>query len=135
MLPTRPRLAARSTSSSCRWPEESTATGVSCGLTLTRISSLTLNVHALVQLRGLVERQPHDAGEAAAQLGDELRRAPLDGVGAGLVVALAGRDIAADLLGREGLEGDLRPRDHGLELRLVLHDDRGPHLLALTPEL
>src|SRR5260221_25030 len=69
MPPTSPRLAARSTTSSCTWPEESTATRVSCGLTLTRISSLTLNVHALEQLRGLAGRQPHDAGRAAAQSG------------------------------------------------------------------
>src|SRR6185369_15320222 len=106
MLPTSPRLAERSTTSSCTWPAASTATRVSCGVTLTSISSYTLGPHALEQLRGLVQRQAHHAGEAAAQLDHELRGAPLDRVGAGLVVALAGGDVLADLVRRQRLELD-----------------------------
>src|SRR5688572_33463144 len=95
MLPTRPRLAARSISSSCTTPAPMIATRVSCGVTLIRISSLTQLVE---QLAGLVERQPHHAGIAAAQLDHEARRAPLDAVGAGLVVGLAGGHVLGDLV-------------------------------------
>src|SRR5258706_2003561 len=129
MLPTRPRLAARSMSSSCTWPAASTATRVSWGVTLTSISSVTLCPHALEQLRGLVERQPHDPGEAAVQRHHELRGAALDRVSAGLVVAFAGRDVLADLLRRQRLEIDLRYRNHALELRFVLDRDRRQHLV------
>src|SRR4029079_3340480 len=76
-----------------------------------------LRAHALEHLRRLVERQPHDAGEAAAQGGEELRGAPLDGVRAGLVVAFAGGDILPDVFRREDLELDLRDRNGALELR------------------
>src|SRR5262245_5758614 len=117
MLPTRPRLAARSMSSSCTTPEPVTATRVSCGVTLIRISSVT---QFLEQLAGLVQRQPHDPGVAAAQLDDEARRAPLDRVGARLVVALAARHVLRDLLGAELLELDLRARDQRVDA-LVAH--------------
>src|SRR5678816_627372 len=90
MFPTRPRLALRSIRSSCTTPEPVTATRVSCGVTLIRISSVTQFVE---ELAGLEERQPHDSRVAAAQLHDKPRRAPLDGIGAGLVVALAGGDV------------------------------------------
>src|SRR5258706_15747369 len=138
MLPTRPRLAARSMSSSCTWPAASTATRVSWGVTLTSISSVTLlaklsslmhGSHALEQLRGLVERQPQDPGEAAVQSHHELRGAALDRISAGLVVAFAGRDVLADLLGRQRLEIDLGYRNHALELRFVLDRNRRQHLV------
>src|SRR5258705_978985 len=109
MLPTRPRLAARSTTNSCTWPAASTATRVSCGVTLMSISSFTLGAHALQQLRGFVQRQAHHAGETAAQLDHELRGAPLDRVGAGLVIAFAGGDILAGLVPRQRPE--FRPPD------------------------
>src|SRR6185369_17593902 len=125
MLPTRPRLAARSTTSSCTWPAESTATRVSCGVTLTSISSLTLRPHTLEQLGGFVQRQAHDARETAPQLDDELRGAALDRVAAGLVVALAGGDVLADLVRRQRLELDLGDRQHAFELRFVLDCHRG----------
>src|SRR3954470_7411667 len=96
MLPTRPRLALRSISSSCTPPEPVTATRVSCGVTLIRISSVTQFVEELARLE---ERQPHDSRVTAAQLHDKPRRAPLDGIGAGLVVAFAGGDVLGDLLG------------------------------------
>src|SRR5688572_10121614 len=118
MLPTRPRLAARSTSSSCTAPAPTTATRVSCGVTLMRISSLTGMALALrrrsaprqpvEELAGLVQRQAHHARVAAAHVDDEARSAPLDGVGAGLVVALAGGDVLAYFFHSQLLELDLR---------------------------
>src|SRR3972149_4077067 len=127
MLPTRPRLAARSPTSSCPWPALRTATRVSCGVTLTRISSLTPCSHALQQLRRFIQRQPHDPGKAAAQFGDELRGAALDRIRAGLVVALAGRDVLPDFLFGKDLEFDLRNRDGALQLRSVPERDRREH--------
>src|SRR5882672_6277291 len=111
MLPTRPRLAARSTSSSCTIPAATTATRVSWGLTLMRISS----THLFQQLGGLVQRQAHHPGIAAAQLDDEARRAPLDRVRAGLVVALAALDVAGDLGRGQFLEAHFRARDDALQ--------------------
>src|SRR3989304_742256 len=134
MLPTRPRLAARSISSSCTCPAASTATRVSCGVTLTRISSLTLCSHALQQLRRFIQRQPHDAGKAAAQLGDELRGAALDRICAGLVVALAGRDVLPDFLSGEDLEFDFRNRYRALQLRFVPERDRREHFMPASGE-
>src|SRR5688500_16538333 len=107
MLPTRPRLAARSMSSSWTTPEPVTATRVSCGVTLIRISSVT---QFFEQLAGLVERQAHHARIAAMQLHDEARGASLDRIGAGLVVRFPGRHVLRNLLGRELLEGDLGAR-------------------------
>src|SRR6185503_9756590 len=139
MLPTRPRLAARSTSSSCTWPAASTATRVSCGVTLTSISSPTRlakpsslmhGTHALEHLCGLVQRQPHDPGKAAVQRNHELCGTALDRVGAGLVVAFAGGDVLTDLLGRQRLEIDLRYRQHALELCFVLDRNGREHLVA-----
>src|SRR5512146_2491203 len=98
MLPTRPRLAVRSIRSSCTTPASSTATRVSCGVTLIRTSSLTRRTHPLDHLGRLVQRQPHDSGIAAADGGDELRGAALDRVGAGLVVGLAGGQVLANLV-------------------------------------
>src|SRR5437016_9354127 len=100
MLPTRPRPLERSTSSSCTTPLATTATRVSRGGTLMRISSLTKESAALgesrQQLGRLVERQRHHPGIAAAQLDDEGRGAALDGVGAGLGVAFAGGGVLLD---------------------------------------
>src|SRR5687768_9004499 len=101
MLPTSPRLAARSISSSCTTPAPVMATRVSCGVTLIRISSLTQLVE---ELAGLVERQAHHTGIAAAQLDHEARRPPLDAVGAGLVVSLAGGHVLRDLVLGQGFE-------------------------------
>ena len=63
------------------------------------------------------------------QLHHELRRAALDGVGAGLVVAFTGGDVLPDVFRREGLEADLRNRCDALELRIVLQHHRGQHLV------
>src|SRR3954471_16483564 len=121
MFPTRPRLALRSMSSSCTTPEPVTATRVSWGVTLIRISSVTQFVE---ELAGLEERQPHDARVAAAQLHDKPPCAPLDGIRAGLVVAFARGDVLGDLLGAELLELDLRARHRGVDA-LVAHQRHG----------
>src|SRR4051812_41340677 len=139
MLPTRPRPLERSTSSSCTTPLATAATRVSRGVTLMRISSLTCadspaNGELLQQLGGFVQRQPHHAGVAAAKLDDEARGAPLDGVGAGLVVAFAGIDVLLDLLRRELLEANLRARERALDPVVVLERDRGEHLVAAARE-
>src|SRR3990170_4435460 len=132
MLPTSPRLAARSMSSSCTAPACTTATRVSCGVMLTRTSSLTPPPHLLQKLRGFVQRQADDARLAAADLGDEQRRAPLDGVGAGLVVGLAGRDIGADLVWRELAELHVGDRERGFHFVAVeLQRHGGQHFVAL----
>src|SRR5256885_4513754 len=111
MPPTTPRLAARSIKSSCTTPAVVTATRVSWGVTLMRISSCTFAFgerDALEQARRLVQRQAHHPGIAAAQLDDEARRAPLDRVGAGLVVRLAGGEGLPDVRGAQVLELHLR---------------------------
>src|ERR671915_2089720 len=98
MLPTSPRLAARSMSSSCATPAPVTATRVSCGVTLIRMSSLTQLVQ---QLARLVEGQARHARVAAAQLDDEARGASLHGIGAGLVVGFAARHVLRDFVRRK----------------------------------
>src|SRR6188508_2954522 len=127
-LPTRPRLAARSIRSSCTTPAEVTATRVSRGVTLIRMSSTQL----VEELAGLVQRQPHHSRVAAAQLDHEARGAPLDRVGAGLVVALAARYVLRDLVARQRLERHFRCRQRELELVVVLERHRGQHLMALA---
>src|SRR5919106_6672423 len=112
MLPTRPRLFARSISSSCTTAAAVMATRVSCGVTLIRISSTQL----LEEQAGLVERQAHHAGIAAAQLDHEARGAALDRVRARLVVAFAARYIKRDLLRRELLQLHLGSRERELDL-------------------
>src|SRR6267143_478520 len=83
MLPTSPRLAVRSTRSSCTTPAPVIATRVSRGVTLMRISSCTRSAQPLDELPGLVKRQAHYAGIAAAQSHDEQRGPPLEHVGGG----------------------------------------------------
>src|SRR5689334_23672131 len=139
MFPTRPRLALRSIRSSCTTPDPVTATRVSWGVTLIRISSVT---QFLEELAGLEERQPHDPRVAAAKLHDKPRRASLDGIGAGLVVALARGDVLRDLLGGELLELDFGARHrrvdalvahqrHGGEDVVPAPGERGEHLAGL----
>src|SRR5687767_15434267 len=126
MLPTSPRLAARSMSSSCATPAASTATRVSCGVTLMRSSSLT-RADFFQKLTGFIEGQAHDAGIAAAQLDHEARGTALDGVGARLVVAFAACHVLADLLFGKRLEAHLRARQRLLQPLVVLERDGGEH--------
>src|SRR5260370_2288311 len=132
MLPTRPRVAARSISSSCTTPEPATATRVSCGVTLMRISSVTSELFE--QLAGFVERQPHHAGVAAAQLDDEARRAPLDRVGAGLVVAFPGGRVLGNLPRGKRLESYLGARHRAFHPVLLLERDRRENLVRAAGE-
>src|SRR5207237_9376554 len=141
MLPTSPRPLERSIKSSCTTPAATTATRVSRGVTLIRISSLTAGSasaplrQALEQLCGLVERQAHHAGVAAAQLDDEARGATLDRIGAGLVVAFPGGDVVVDLPRGELLEAHLGARQRALDPLVLLERHRGEHLVAATRKL
>src|SRR3990167_5106048 len=134
MLPTRPRLAARSTSRSCATPEPMIATRVSCGVTLMRISSFTHRPQPFQQLRCLVQRQPHRARVAAANLDDEARSAALDRVRARLVVGFPGRHVSPDFLLAELLELDLGARQRGFDALTVPERDRSEHLVAAPRE-
>src|SRR5712692_10939246 len=127
MLPTRPRVAARSISSSCTTPEPATATRVSCGVTLMRISSVT---QLFKQFTCFVQGQAHDAGIAAAQLGDEARRAALDRVSPGLVVAFAARDVLPDRLFPERPEAHLGHREGALDPAGVFERYGAQYLVA-----
>src|SRR3954468_17048875 len=125
MLPTSPRPLERSTSSSCTTPALITATRVSRGVTLMRISSAigvsaARRLQPVEQLPRLKKRQPHHAGVAAVKLGHEARRAALDGIGARLVVALPGRGVLRDLLRRKLLEAHFRARERSLDPLVLL---------------
>src|SRR5437588_1834981 len=132
MLPTSPRLAVRSTSSSCTTPALVIATRVSRGVTLMRISSCTRSVQPLDELPGLITRQPPYAGIAAAQMHDEQGGPPLDRVGAGLVVALAARDVLLDVMLGERLEAHVRDREGAFQPVGLLQRDGGEHLVRLA---
>src|SRR5512139_2892814 len=103
MLLTRPRHWARSMCSSCTAPRCSTATRVSCGVTLTSISSLMVEgprsdreAEFPQQPGRLIQRQPHDAAVAAVDVRDERAGTSLDGVGAGLAEVFAGFQVLRD---------------------------------------
>src|SRR5436189_4880805 len=87
--------------SSCSMPFSTSATRVSRGVTLIRISSDTLppsaSGQAPEQRPGPVHRQAHHAGVAAFDAGYECAGAALDAVGAGLAAPLAARDVAGDV--------------------------------------
>src|ERR1700754_2313839 len=108
MLPTMPREDARSMCTSWVTPCSITATRVSCGVTLTRISSVRAmaggqanlpdgDFEFLQQLYRLRERQSHDTGIASRYSRDEGAGATLDAVGAGLVERLAADAVAPDV--------------------------------------
>src|SRR5919198_4037809 len=132
MLPTSPRLAARSIRSPCTPPEPVTATRVSCGVTLIRMSSVTQAPKPLKQLSNLVERQAHDAGVAAAELDNKARRATLDRVRARLVVGLAGGDVLFDLVRGERLEAHLRSGERAVQMLRALQRHRRQHFMRLA---
>src|SRR5262249_13697556 len=129
MLPTRPRAEARSTCTSCVTPCSITATRVSCGVTLMRISSVAAmatrdlgskhgNVEPLQELGVFRQRQSHDTGIAAFYPGNERRGAALNRIRARLVVRLAACDVEPDLGVRELAKPHARDRD--LRFNLLL---------------
>src|SRR5882672_8207741 len=132
MLPTRPRLAARSTCSSWGTPACMTATRVSCGVQLIKISSAMAgggypDLEFPEELCSLEERQPHDAGIAAVKLGDERARAALDPVAAGLVARFAARDVGFDVRFRKLGEAHARFAHCQLDAVGQLQRNRGEH--------
>src|SRR6476646_9193041 len=99
MLPTRPRSSVRSMCSSWTAPFSTTATRVSCGAQLIRMSCIVRSgpdsdARPLEQRGRLVQRQAHDTGVAAFDLLDPRRRGALDRVRAGLAERLAAGDVA-----------------------------------------
>src|SRR5512134_537238 len=108
MCPTSPGDTMRWMCSSCTVPCSTTATRVSCGVTLIRTSWLVDIAGRCIdrsedresepaeQLRGLRERQAHHPRVAAFEPRHEHRRATLDGIAPGLVGGFAGGDVALD---------------------------------------
>src|SRR2546423_6870088 len=106
MLPTRPRSSARSTCSSCTAPFSTTATRVSCGAQLMRMSCMgrvfrrgrsEADLRLSQQLCRLVQGQTHDTGVAALDMPDPRGRGALDRISAGLAEGLAGGDVVRDV--------------------------------------
>src|SRR6185312_6127781 len=156
MLPTRPRALDRSTWSSCTTACSSTATRVSCGVTLIRISlarssrasaansgagrpftvasSEYATPGARQQRRGLRERQAYDARVAAVDALDERGGETLHRVRAGLVERLAGADVARDLVAGERRELDARHRHRERDVVAVAQRDAGHDLVRAARE-
>src|SRR5437764_2209403 len=119
MLPTLPRSSVRSMCSSWTAPFSTTATRVSWGAQLIRMSCIVrssavpvsgpdVDARPLEQRGRLVQRQAHDTGVAALDLLDPGGCAALDRVGAGLSERLAGRDVALDPRRRDDREANPR---------------------------
>src|SRR5258706_8653031 len=135
MWPTSPGFAARWMCSSCGTPACMTPTRVSCGVQLIRMSSVMRRALELLdELRGLVERQPHDARVAAVELGDEGRGAALDRVGARLVGRLAALDVGFELGPRELAETHPALAHELLGAGLGSDRDRGQHAVLASRE-
>src|SRR6266508_6264374 len=136
MLPTSPRADERSMCNSWTTPCSSMATRVSCGVTLIRISWLIAvrsqhgKADACQDLGHLEQRQPHHPRIAALQVLNERSGLALDGVTAGLVERLAGRDVTLDLVVRDCAKGHVRSR-HGLRnLSLPADGDRRDDVMS-----
>ena len=71
---------------------------------------LDLRATQIGKPRGLGERQSYDTGKATVDARDERRRLALNGVGAGLVVGLAGCDVVIDFLVGQAPERNFRNR-------------------------
>src|SRR5690606_21099515 len=107
MLPTMPLARLRSMWISCNMPFSTSATRVSIGVTLIRISSLMAKSRAADQSKGHVELpqqrrrleqgQADDAAVAAAERLDEHRGETLDPIAARLVQRFAGVPVACQL--------------------------------------
>src|SRR6266581_2830844 len=116
MLPTSPRADTRSMCSSCTMLCSSTATRVSCGVTLMRISlAIGGSEHGKADPRqdlgGLEQRQAHHARIAAVEMLHKRGSLALDCVTAGLVERFTGRNVALDFIFRNHAKGDARARD------------------------
>src|SRR3954454_18793160 len=139
MLPTRPRPVSSSTCSSCATPCCITATRVSCGVMLMRISSLTAGMRqqrsapelAEQQIR-FVQRQTHHARVAALDAADKRGPAPLDSISTGLVERFAARYILTDLLIVELAHMHLRSGQCHLDLIFELHRHCGMDLVRFS---
>src|SRR6187402_162816 len=102
MLPTRPRSSERSRCNSCTAPFSTTATRVSCGVQLMRMSCMQRpgsegDVGLAQEPRGVVQRQTHDTGVAALDALNPRRGTALDRIGARLAERLAAGDVGVDL--------------------------------------
>src|SRR3990167_3094372 len=121
MLPTSPRSSVRSRCTSCTAPCSTTATRVSWGAQLIKMSWLMgivcLEFCVLAvsdqphtgrteHLRRLVRRQAHDARITATDVAGPKRRVALDRVGAGLAHGFTAVDVAAYLSRRQGCKID-----------------------------
>src|SRR3990167_5291710 len=99
-----PRLLLRSIYRSCTTPSCITATRVSCGVTLIRISSLILFglwnriIKVPQQLDGFKQRQTHHTGIAAGKMLDKRAGTSLYTITASLVSIFMGKQIAVDAL-------------------------------------
>src|SRR5258708_38418618 len=117
MLPTRPRVAERSMCSSWTTPASRTATRVSWGVMLIRISSVTKPErlkHAdsgpRQQSRRFGQRKTDHPRIAAFELLDENGSPPLDRIGTGLVERFVACAVALDLLVADRAHRDVRDR-------------------------
>src|ERR1700704_5407195 len=118
MLPTRPRVAERSMCSSCTTPASSTATRVSWGVMLIRISSADTGWRPLEnadsgprqQCRGLGQRKADHARIAALEFLDENSGAALDCVAAGFVERFVAGAVPIDFLVADRTHRDVRYR-------------------------
>src|SRR5262249_8773333 len=111
----------------------------SWGVQLMRISSGMRRrgypyLEFLEELRRLVERQAHDAGVTAVELGDERLRAALDGVRARLVGRLAARDVGVDVGVRQLGEAHPRFAHDELDAHVERYCDRGEHAMLASRE-
>ncbi len=86
------------------------------------------------QLQRFKQRQADDATGAAAEVLDEGRAAPLQGIGAGLAKRLAADDVVGDVLLAQGGEAHLRGLQCRMPRRAALHADRGEHLVRFAGE-
>src|SRR4051812_12941954 len=120
MLPTRPRSSVRSRWSSCTAPFSTTATRVSWGAQLMRMSCMGALVVAAPsepdarlsqQLGRFVQGQSHDTGVTAVDAAYPAGHRALDRVRAGLAEWLAARDVGVDPGRRQRRHVDARHVD------------------------
>src|SRR2546427_6572851 len=100
--------------------------------TLMRMPLQDGKADACQDLGHLEQRQSHHPRIAALQVLNERSGLALDGVTAGLVERLAGRDVTLDLVVRDCPKGHMRSR-HGLRnLCLPADGDRGDDFMSAS---